>query len=101
MLEFLYLVVLFLAAVVAGVINTIAGGGTLLTFPALIRFGGLNEVVANASNTVALVPGSLAGAWGFRRELRGTRPWILLLLGPSILGGVAGSLLLTRLPDRF
>jgi uncharacterized membrane protein YfcA len=55
-------------------------------------------VVSNATNTVAMVPGSLAGAWGFRRELRGAGRWLALLLGPSLLGGVIGALLVTRLP---
>ena len=53
-------------------------------------------VVANATSTVALVPGSLAGAWGYRRELRGSRRWLLLLFAPSLLGGLVGALLLTR-----
>jgi uncharacterized membrane protein YfcA len=98
MLEYLYLVLLFLAAVAAGVVNAVAGGGTLLTFPSLIRFGGFSEVVSNATNTVAMVPGSLASAWGFRRDLQGAGPWLALLLGPSLLGGIAGALLVTRLP---
>jgi uncharacterized membrane protein YfcA len=59
------------------------------------------ETVANATSTVALVPGSLAGAWGFRRELRSTGPWLLLLVGPSLLGGLVGALLLTRLDPRY
>jgi uncharacterized membrane protein YfcA len=99
MLESLSLGLLFLAAVAAGVVNAVAGGGTLLTFPSLIRFGGFSAVVSNATNTVAMVPGSLAGAWGFRRELRGAGPWLTLLLGPSLLGGILGALLVTRLPD--
>ncbi len=91
---------LLLSASAAGVINTLAGGGTLLTFPSL-RAAGLSEVVANSTSTVALVPGSVAGAWGFRRELRGTGPWLALLIGPSLLGGLGGSLLLTRLPNHY
>ena len=90
------------AAFAAGAVNAVAGGGTLLTFPTLL--GALTStlgvaeasVVANATSTVALVPGSLAGAWGFRRELRGSRRWLLLLFWPSLLGGLVGSLLLTR-----
>jgi uncharacterized protein len=87
------------AAFAAGIMNSLAGGGTLLTFPALTRVMSLVE--ANVTNTVALVPGSMAAAWGMRRELAGTRPWLLLLLGPSLLGGLIGSLLLTRLPGRY
>ena len=89
------------AAVAAGAVNAVAGGGTLLTFPTLLAAltGPLGvaeaSVVANATSTVALVPGSLAGAWGFRRELRGNRRWLVLLFLPSLLGGLAGALLLT------
>jgi uncharacterized membrane protein YfcA len=54
-------------------------------------------VVANATSTVALVPGSLAGAWGYRREMKRARRWLYLLLGPSLVGGVLGALLVTRL----
>lgn len=95
---------LCLSAFAAGIINTIAGGGTLLTFPTLLRVLGTRpafEVLANATSTVALVPGSVAGAWGFRRELKGTGPWLLLLGGPSLAGGLVGSLLLTRLPGKY
>ena len=87
---------LCLAAFAAGAVNAVAGGGTLLTFPTLLAVTPPPGVIANATSTVALVPGSLAGAWGFRRELRGTRRWLLLLSGPSLLGGLAGALLLTR-----
>jgi uncharacterized membrane protein YfcA len=92
---------LCLAAFAAGVINTLAGGGTLLTFPSLLAAMPGQETMANATSTVALVPGSLAGAWGFRRELRGTGPWLRLLVGPSLLGGLVGALLLTGLPSEY
>ncbi|MFM7151120.1 MAG: TSUP family transporter, partial [Gemmataceae bacterium] len=84
------------SAFLAGIINSVAGGGTLLTFPALLRFGQLTAVLANTTSTVALVPGSIGGAWGFRKELVGAGPWLSLLLGPSLVGGVIGSLLVTR-----
>ena len=94
-----------MTAVVAGAINSVAGGGTLLTFSALLAaFAPLGVdagVIANATSTVALVPGSLAGAWGYRREMRAARSWTLLLLVPSLLGGLAGSLLLTRLEAKY
>jgi uncharacterized membrane protein YfcA len=94
-----------LSAFVAGVINSVAGGGTLLTFPALLTalapLGIEAGRVANATSTVALVPGSLAGAWGYRREIRTVRSWTLLLLPPSLIGGVTGSLLLTRLEAKY
>jgi uncharacterized membrane protein YfcA len=97
-LEYLLLVG---SAFLAGVINTVAGGGTLLTFPSLINFGGLSAVAANATSTVALVPGSAASAWGFRRELEGTGRWLALLLPPSLAGGAIGSLLVTLLPGSY
>jgi uncharacterized membrane protein YfcA len=102
MLEAIFqFVVLAISAFAAGVVNSIAGGGTLLTFPALLRFGKLDEVFANCTSTVALVPGSLAGAWGFRRELGPVGPWMALLVGPSLVGGLVGSLLVTRLPPEY
>jgi uncharacterized membrane protein YfcA len=92
--------------VAAGAVNSIAGGGTLLTFPALLA--GLSPlgaahaaVVANATSTVALVPGSLAGAWGYRREMKRARRWLYLLVGPSLAGGVIGALLVTRLSPAY
>jgi hypothetical protein len=98
---------LCLSALAAGAVNSLAGGGTLLTFPALIAALapslGRNEaaVVANATSTLALVPGSLAGAWGYRREIPGARRWLLLLAGPSVVGGIIGSLLVTRLDPKY
>ena len=59
----------FLAACVAGAINAVAGGGTLVTFPTLVWLG-VPAVNANMTNTVSLWPGSLGGFWGYRRELR-------------------------------
>ena len=100
------LVWLCLAALAAGAVNSIAGGGTLLTFPALLA--GLSPlgaadaaVVANATSTVALVPGSLAGAWGYRREMKLARRWLYLRAGPSLAGGVIGALLVTRLDPAY
>jgi uncharacterized protein len=100
------LVWLCLAALAAGAINSIAGGGTLLTFPALLAGlsslgAGEAAVVANATSTVALVPGSLAGAWGYRREMKQARRWLYLLVGPSLAGGVIGALLVTRLDPSY
>jgi uncharacterized protein len=91
----------FLAAAIGGAINSVAGGGTLITFPAVVGLG-VSPLVANATNTVALWPGSLAGMWGFRGELSGTRAWLVWFTAPSILGGVVGALLLLYTPaDRF
>ena len=85
------------AAVIAGAINSIAGGGTLISFPALIWIG-RDPVLANATNTIAMVPGSLGGAIGFREELAASRRWLYLLIVPSLLGGIAGAVLLLRTP---
>jgi len=91
-------VLLILAAgVAAGTINTIVGSGTLITFPTLLAVG-LNPVVANVSNTIGLVPGSLSGAIGYRRELRGQRSRLLRLGAASAVGGLIGGVLLLVLP---
>jgi uncharacterized membrane protein YfcA len=90
-------VAIFVAGVAAGTINTVVGSGTLITFPALLAFG-YAPVTANVSNTVGLVPGSVAGAWGYRRELAGQRPRALPLALASLAGGVAGAVLLLSLP---
>lgn len=83
--------------VVAGGLNAVVGSGTLVTFPALLAFG-YPPVVANASNTVGLVPGSLAGAYGYRAELAGQRRLLLRLSVIGILGGATGAGLLLVLP---
>ncbi|WP_414690651.1 sulfite exporter TauE/SafE family protein [Nocardioides sp.] len=86
------------AGMAAGTINTVVGSGTLITFPTLLAFG-VSPVTANVSNTVGLVPGSLSGAWGYRRELEGQRPRLLRLATASLLGGIAGAVLLLALPS--
>ncbi|MEK6688203.1 MAG: TSUP family transporter, partial [Gemmatimonadota bacterium] len=70
----LELAVAFLAAGAGSAINSIAGGGTLLTFPAIVALG-VPPLIANATSTVALWPGSLGALWGYRKELSGARPW--------------------------
>ena len=77
------------AAFFAGVMNSIAGGGTLLTFPALT--GVLSDAMANGTSTVALLPGSVAGAVGYRKELWECRRFVLRMLAPSIVGGYLGA----------
>ena len=91
-------VLIALAGVAAGTINTVVGSGTLITFPNLLAFG-VPPVTANVSNTVGLVPGSLSGVVGYRRELAGQRARVLRLGSASLLGGVAGALLLLVLPS--
>jgi uncharacterized protein len=81
------------AALLAGVINSVAGGGTLLTFPSLIA-AGLSPLAANATSTVALLPASLSAMHGYRGELAGARRWVIGLALPSFVGGGLGALLL-------
>ncbi|MEI8373443.1 MAG: sulfite exporter TauE/SafE family protein [Planctomycetota bacterium] len=85
--------ILFCAAVLGGAINAVAGGGTLLTFPALI-LAGQSPIIANATNTVALWPGALGSFWGYRTELGQHRREILFLSVPSFLGGALGAWLM-------
>jgi uncharacterized protein len=89
--------VVFTAACIAGAINSMAGGGTLISFPALI-WTGIPSVAANATNTVALCPGSLGSLWGYRRELAGLDRRLYALAVPSLVGGIAGAMLLARTP---
>src|ERR1700760_3383525 len=88
---------IFGAGIVAGTINTVVGSGTLFTFPVLLAFG-YPPVTANVSNTVGLVPGSVAGAGGYREELRGQRRRATPLAIASALGGIVGAILLLSLP---
>jgi uncharacterized protein len=81
--------------------NAMAGGGTLLTFPALVGLG-VPPMVANATSTVALWPAALASMWGYRSELRGAQQWASGFALPSLLGGGLGALLLVITPaERF
>ena len=82
----------------AGTINTVVGSGTLVTFPVLLAVG-FPPVIANVSNSVGLVPGSAAGVWGYRRELAGQGARILRLGAASVLGAIAGAVLLLELPS--
>jgi len=90
----------FGAAFAAGMINSVAGGGTLVTFPTLIWLG-LNGVTANATSTVAIWPGSLGGMWGYRRELSTVDRRMLALVAPSLIGGISGALLLRYTPPAI
>jgi hypothetical protein len=89
------------AALGAGFVNSIAGGGTLLTCPALVA-AGLSPLHANATSTVALLPGALSSMWGYRNELAGVRRWAGLFAIPSLVGGTLGAVLLLHTPsDAF
>jgi len=92
-------VAVFAAGIGAGTINTIVGSGTLITFPVLLAVG-LPPITANVSNNLGLVPGSISGAIGYRRELAGQRPRVLRLAGAASVGGVLGAVLLLSLPSE-
>lgn len=89
----LHLAAAFAAALLAAAVNSVAGGGTLISFPVLVGLG-LPSIVANATSTVGIWPGSLGSIWGFRRELGRTDPRMRLLVLPCFVGGAAGALLL-------
>jgi uncharacterized membrane protein YfcA len=86
-----------LAGLAAGTVNTVVGSGTLITFPILLAFG-YSPVTANVSNTIGLVPGSVSGALGYRRELEGQRSRALRLGACTVTGGLTGAVLLLVLP---
>lgn len=90
-----------LAAAAGAAVNAIAGGGTLITFPTLVAIG-IPPIVANATSSVALWPGTVGSMWGYRRELVGARAWAVRFAIPSLLGGIVGALLLLRTSsERF
>ncbi|MET9934047.1 MULTISPECIES: sulfite exporter TauE/SafE family protein [unclassified Streptomyces] len=91
----------FAAGIGAGTINTIVGSGTLITFPVLLATG-LPPITANVSNALGLVPGSVSGAIGYRRELKGQKKRVLRLGAAALVGGLVGAILLLALPsDAF
>ncbi len=102
-------VILWAAALAAGMVNSVAGGGTLLTFPVLLAALSVSPsalvlasgagVIANGTSTVALLPASAVSAWEYRREFRQAGRWLTWLLVPSVIGGLAGTLLVTELPS--
>jgi uncharacterized membrane protein YfcA len=91
---------LIIAALAAGLINSVAGGGMFLTFPALV-FTGVPSIIANASSTTAIIPGILASAWAYREDFRKSEnfPFLPLLI-VSVAGGIVGALLLLYTPQR-
>jgi uncharacterized membrane protein YfcA len=93
----LHAALIFVAGVAAGGINAIVGSGSLITFPTLVALG-FPPVVANVSNTIGLVPGAVAGAYGYRRELEGQLTRVLRLAGASLVGALIGGGLLLILP---
>jgi hypothetical protein len=84
----------------AGIMNAMAGGGTILTYPALL-LAGESPITANATSTVALWPGALSSMYGYRREVRMHQDWLKELFLPSLLGGAAGAVLLLWTPPTI
>src|SRR5262249_59935420 len=92
------IVVLIAAAFLGGALNSLAGGGTLVTFPALL-VAGLHPIDANASSVVALFSGTIAGAWAYRRNILAVREFSIVgLFVLSLIGGLTGGLLLLWTP---
>src|SRR5436190_14246237 len=87
------------AAVAAGAINAVAGGGTLVTFPTLLFFG-TAPIVANATSTLALVIGTAGSVYGYRKHLGKIKPWLWRFVPVSIVGGLIGSVLLTHTDNK-
>ena len=100
MLSGLDFVLVFLAAIAAGAVNALAGGGTLITFPTLI-FVGLPPIVANVTNTVALSPGYLGATFAQLADIRGQSRRLRLFVPAGILGGIIGGLLLLNTEERM
>lgn len=99
--DLLQALAIFAAGLAAGTINTVVGSGTLITFPVLLAFG-YPPVLANVSNNVGLVPGTVSGAYGYRAELAGQRRRLMRLGAASLCGGLVGAILLLVLPaDAF
>ncbi|HTL55929.1 MAG TPA: sulfite exporter TauE/SafE family protein [Candidatus Limnocylindrales bacterium] len=91
---------LFFAAAAGGAINAVAGGGTLVTFPALLFFG-TPPIIANATSTLALVIGTAGGVFGYRKHIGSVKPWLWRFAPVSLLGGLVGAILLTRTDERL
>lgn len=90
----------FASAFLAGAINSVAGGGTLVSFPVLLALG-LPSVVANATSTAGIWPGTVGSIWGFRRELRRADARMFWLVIPSVVGGAVGATLLRSTPSAL
>jgi uncharacterized membrane protein YfcA len=97
--EAIDLCLLCASAMLAGIVNSVAGGGTLLTFPVLVWSLG-TSVGANATSTTVLFPGSIAAAWGYRRELKDQSRWIVPLIIPSLIGGLIGTWLVVSQSEK-
>ncbi len=93
------ILLIFFSSIGGGIMNAIAGGGTILTYPALL-FAGESAITANATSTIALWPGAATSMYGYRREVRAHAEWLKVLFLPSLLGGGIGAVLLLATPVR-
>ena len=98
-LTFAHSALLIVAGCIAGIMNSIAGGGTLVTFPSLV-FVGVPSIPANATSTIALLPATLASAVGYRKQVGTVARWLKLFAPVSLLGGLIGGILLVQTPTR-
>ncbi len=97
-MTFPHILILFISAIIGGTLNAVAGGGSFFTFPTLI-FVGIPAIAANASSTVALLPGSAASIIAYRREIAQQQPgFLILMISTSLVGGIIGALLLLHTP---
>ncbi len=87
------------AGALAGAMNSVAGGGTIVTFPSLI-ISGLSSIVANATSTIALLPGTISSVYGYRRKIPVVRQWLTLFGPVSLVGGLIGGILLVQTPSK-
>lgn len=99
-MEFSEYIIVFIAAISAGFVNALAGGGTLITFPVLIALG-IPPVAANITNTIALCPGYFGGTYAQRNDFLKLKQRLWQILPIAIAGGVAGGLLLINTPETF
>ncbi len=99
-LETIDFILVALAAVAAGAVNALAGGGTLITFPMLVAVG-VPAVAANVTNTVALCPGYLGATFAQMKDLRGQEQRLRFLVPASIVGGIVGGVLLLNTGERL
>jgi hypothetical protein len=97
--DLIHIAAFMIAGCVAGMMNAVAGGGTLVTFPTLI-FAGLPSIVANATSTVALLPAQVSSAIGYRKAARSVNRWLRVFAPVSLIGGLAGGILLVRTPTH-
>lgn len=99
-MTFLQGTALFLAAVLAGALNSVAGGGSFISFPTLL-FTGVPSIPANATNTIAMFPGSVASIPAYRKDFANERRELLLFSAVSVVGGVLGAVILLRTPPKL